>query len=65
LLCRKTKKEDFSLVCLKALANFHDFDWNWLPAGGTAGGILVGINLGFLRSSPGTKKVLYDGLLEK
>jgi hypothetical protein len=40
-----TKKEDFSPGCLKAIANFHEFEWNWLPAVGTAGGILVGINL--------------------
>jgi exonuclease III len=42
----ETKKEDFSPGCLKSLANFHDFEWNWLPAIGTAGGILVGVNLG-------------------
>jgi hypothetical protein len=41
----ETKKEDFSPGCLKSLANFHDFEWNWLRAIGTAGGILVGINL--------------------
>jgi exonuclease III len=42
----ETKKRDFSPSYLKAIASFHDFEWNWLPAFGTAGGILVGINVG-------------------
>jgi len=37
---QKTKKENFSEAFLKAV-NPH-FTWNWLPATGTAGGILVG-----------------------
>ena len=41
----ETKKEDFSPACLKSIANFHIFEWTWLPAKGTAGGILVGVNL--------------------
>jgi hypothetical protein len=41
----ETKKEDYSPACLKSIANFHVFEWCWLPAKGTAGGILVGVNL--------------------
>jgi hypothetical protein len=41
----KTKKNDFSPSCLRDIANFHEFEWNWLSSKGTAGGILVGINL--------------------
>jgi exonuclease III len=42
----ETKKRDFSPSYLKEIENFHDFEWNWLSAFGTAGGILVGINVG-------------------
>ncbi|PNT77763.1 hypothetical protein BRADI_1g68462v3 [Brachypodium distachyon] len=41
----ETKKVDFSSSCLEALANFRDFAWKHLPAVGTAGGILLRINL--------------------
>jgi exonuclease III len=41
----ETKREDFSPACLRSIAYFHDFEWSWLPAKDTAGGILVGVNL--------------------
>jgi exonuclease III len=39
---QETKKEDFSISFLKNLAGAASFTWNFLPAVGTAGGILVG-----------------------
>jgi exonuclease III len=40
----ETKKEDFSLPFLDSLTKYGCFSWNFLPAVGTAGGVLVGIN---------------------
>jgi hypothetical protein len=39
---QETKKEQISNSFLKAISGPHDFKWNYLPAKGTAGGILVG-----------------------
>uniref|UniRef100_A0ACD5T970 Uncharacterized protein n=1 Tax=Avena sativa TaxID=4498 RepID=A0ACD5T970_AVESA len=41
---QETKKENFSNSFLKSLLGNRNFGWNYLPAVGTAGGILVGIN---------------------
>jgi hypothetical protein len=41
---RKQKKEKFSKSFLKIILGKRNFEWNFLPAVGTAGGILVGIN---------------------
>jgi hypothetical protein len=40
----ESKKEDFYVIQLKQLDPNDKFQWNWLPANGTAGGILVGIS---------------------
>ena len=40
----ETKKNDFSFAQLQTLDNHDMYVWNWLPAVGTAGGLLVGIN---------------------
>ena len=40
----ETKKEDFTPSQLQTLDSQGKYFWNWLPAVGTAGGILVGIN---------------------
>jgi exonuclease III len=40
----ETKKEDFSPQFLESLTKFGYFSWNNVPAVGTAGGILLGIN---------------------
>ena len=42
LVCRKQKKESFEDSFLNHVNS--DFIWNFLPAQGTAGGILVGLN---------------------
>ena len=42
---QKTKKEDFSSSFLKSLISSRDFDWHVLPSKGSAGGILMGIDL--------------------
>jgi hypothetical protein len=39
---QETKKEDFSPSFLKNLTGPASFCWNFLPARGSAGGILVG-----------------------
>jgi exonuclease III len=39
---QETKKEDFHPSFLKNLTTPTSFSWNFLPARGTAGGILVG-----------------------
>jgi hypothetical protein len=41
----ESKKEDFSVFQLKQLDPYDKFQWNWLPAKGTASGILVGISV--------------------
>ena len=40
---QETKKEEFSPSYLKSLIGHRDFAWHHLPATGTAGGILVGV----------------------
>src|SRR3954465_7468243 len=40
-----TKKDSFSNSFLKNLLGNRNFAWNFLPSQGTAGGILVGVNL--------------------
>jgi hypothetical protein len=40
----ETKKEEFTFIQLQQLDPGGKYSWNWLPAKGTAGGILVGIN---------------------
>ena len=42
---QETKKEDFSSSFLKSLISNRDFDWHVLPSKGSAGGILMGIDL--------------------
>lgn len=42
---QETKKEKCSNSFLKNLLGNRNFEWNWLPASGTAGGILVGVDL--------------------
>jgi hypothetical protein len=41
---QKTKKEQFSNSFLKKLQGNRNFIWNHLPAVGSAGGILIGVN---------------------
>ena len=41
---QETKKENFSKSFLKSLLGTRDFVWNFIPAKGTARGILVGIS---------------------
>ncbi|KAJ1283589.1 hypothetical protein BS78_03G139500 [Paspalum vaginatum] len=41
----ETKKESLSVGLLKSLTGYVEFDWCYLPAKGSAGGILVGCNL--------------------
>jgi hypothetical protein len=41
---RETKNEEFTNSFLKQLLGNRNFIWNHLPAVGTAGGILVGVN---------------------
>ena len=41
---QETKKEKFTHSFLKNVLGNRDFSWNYLPAVGTAGGILVGIS---------------------
>lgn len=41
----ETKKMDFSPIFLETLVSFGDFTWQYLPANGTTGGILLGIDL--------------------
>jgi hypothetical protein len=41
---QETKKESFSNSFLKNLLGNRNFEWNWLPANGSAGGILVGVD---------------------
>lgn len=40
----ETKKSDFTVQSLESFTTYDNFAWNWLPAIGTAGGILVGVN---------------------
>jgi hypothetical protein len=40
----ETKKEEFNFIQLQQLDPMEKYRWNWLPAKGTTGGILVGIN---------------------
>ena len=40
----ETKKDNFSPGYLKSLTSLAPFDWTFLPASGSAGGILVGAN---------------------
>jgi hypothetical protein len=40
----ETKKEEFNFIQLQQLDPVGKYNWNWLPAKGTAGGILVGIS---------------------
>lgn len=42
---QETKKESFSDSYLKSLSRSCNFSWNHLPANGTAGGILMGVDL--------------------
>ena len=42
---QETKKDSFSNTFLKNLLGNRNFAWNFLPSVGTAGGILVGVNL--------------------
>lgn len=42
---QETKKEDFDVEYLDALAGRKQFCWNWIPAKGTAGGILMGFDV--------------------
>ena len=41
---QETKKESFSAYFLKNVIGNRNFYWNYLPANGSAGGILVGVN---------------------
>ena len=41
---QETKKESFSASFLKNVIGNRNFYWNYLPANGSAGGILVGVN---------------------
>jgi hypothetical protein len=45
---QETKKEEFTNSFLKNLLGNRNFVWNFLPAVGTSGGILVGINADLL-----------------
>ena len=40
----ETKKDNFTPGFLKSLTGLTPFDWTYLPARGSAGGILVGAN---------------------
>jgi hypothetical protein len=40
-----TLKEDFSDKELKQVGGRYEFVWNWLPAEGHSGGILLGVKL--------------------
>ena len=40
----ETEKENFTSGYLKSLTGLAPFDWTFLPASGSAGGILVGAN---------------------
>jgi hypothetical protein len=42
---QETKKESFSDSYLKSLGGSSNFSWNHLPSNGTAGGILMGVDL--------------------
>ena len=42
---QETKKESFSDSYLKSLSVVCNFSWNHLPSQGTAGGILMGVDL--------------------
>ena len=39
----ETKKEDFTVLQLEIFDPSSNFQWKWLPANNTAGGILVGV----------------------
>jgi exonuclease III len=39
----ETKKADFSGFQIQSIDCYNVYTWNWLPADGTAGGILVGV----------------------
>ena len=41
----ETKKTDFDYYQIRTLDPVGKYTWNWLPATGTAGGILVGVSL--------------------
>jgi hypothetical protein len=41
---QETKQEKFSKSFLKTILGNRNFDWNFRPAAGSAGGILVGVN---------------------
>jgi exonuclease III len=41
---QETKKESFSSSYLDSISSNRNFVWNFLPAKGTAGGILVGVD---------------------
>ena len=41
---QETKSESFSATYLSSLAGNKHFCWKWLPARGTAGGILMGVD---------------------
>jgi exonuclease III len=41
---QETKKEKFSRSFLKTILGNRNFEWNFRPAVGSAGGILVGVN---------------------
>ena len=41
---QETKKEKFTSSFLKNVIGNRNFSWNHLPANGSAGGILVGVN---------------------
>ena len=41
----ETKKEDFTILQIKAFDPRSNFHWKWLPAINTAGGILLGSKL--------------------
>ena len=45
LASKKQKKETFHYKYLDCLACGKNFEWKWLPARGSAGGILLGSNL--------------------
>ena len=42
---QETKKEEFSDSFLKSLVGNRNFSWHHLPAQGSAGGILMGVDL--------------------
>ena len=39
----ETKEDNFTIPQLEAIDTRSGFVWNWLPAIGTAGGVLVGV----------------------